>query len=313
MHAWPRFVLAVPSQLTQLRVAGDVGDVVACGPGEQQQQQQQQFFGVLQVFEYQKTCSNAEFTSGMPVTQQAQLITCMPRLRELNLDGASRRPACQPWATKVSLADVRALFAAFGAASQLTCLCVKGFEFSHAEEDEEEDDAGGIVGDQLQRLTALQALELDVLIQGARDVRGIASLMQLTSLRLRECGWVVQEQEVQELCGKLLMLQDLALNHTNVQSCRVLFGSVAQPTNLEHLNLQGSPYLIVLPEHSQLLLPLVRLRQLELPLAAYETCKPGGFAGQLLARLPRLRTVWAGCNRFNRGGQVQPRRRRRHG
>lgn len=84
------------------------------------------------------------------MTQQAQLITCMPRLRELNLDGASRRPARHRWATKVSLADARALFAAVGAASQLTGLCVKGFDLharSHSEEEEEEDDADGIMGD----------------------------------------------------------------------------------------------------------------------------------------------------------------------
>lgn len=143
-----------------------------------------------------------------------------------------------------------------------------------------------------------------MLTKGVRDVGAIALLTQLTSLRLRMSGWAVQEQQVQELCGKLLLLRDLALNHTNVQSCQVLFGSVAQLTNLENLDLQGSPYLVVLPEHSQLLQPLVLLRQLEL--AAYKTCEAGGFADELLARLPHLRMVWAGCNRSNRGGQVQP-------
>jgi hypothetical protein len=319
LHEWPRFVVAVPSKLTQLRVAGDVGDLVCCDQQQQQQQQQQEAcFDELQVFELLNPMAM------LPLQRLAQLVAGMPRLREFCLDGASRHPRRQAWNAEMSLLDTQALFAALSAATQLTGLSVRGFGYAcgggigvfeeegeeEGEEEDWEDAADGFLGDQLRRLTGLRSLDLDLPLQGVEDARGVVSLTQLTSLQLRVCGLAVQEQEVQELCagGRLLQLRELILNETRVEDCEALFGAVAQLTNLESLNVWRNHWLNVLPQHLQLLTPLVRLRQLRLPGSAYNTCVDSGGLSELLVRLPRLGTVWAGANEFNRGGQVPPRR-----
>lgn len=95
----------------------------------------------------------------------------MPRLRELYLDG-------EKWEglTDVSPGDTHRLFCAIGGASQLTCLLLSGYDFLLIEEI----GVDGIMAAQLQRLTALQSLELGIELVGTRDVRAIASPTQLT-------------------------------------------------------------------------------------------------------------------------------------